>query len=47
MVLPDFLQAGTNSHKLIGNWNFFRVGVVKNGCDHSGHVTLKLTVSEE
>ena len=45
MELTDFLEAGTNSYKLKGNWKFL-VLHGKNGCDQSGHGTQKLAVSE-
>ena len=47
MELTDFLHAGTNSHKLKGDWNLLGWNIVKNGCGQSSDGTLKLSVSEE
>ena len=32
MELTDFLHAGKNSQKLKGDWKFFWLSLVKNGC---------------
>ena len=51
MESNDFLHACTNENqmkiKLKGNWKFWGVGMVKNGCGQSGVRTLKLNVYEE
>ena len=45
MKLTDFLQAGKNPLK---RWlKIFWESMVINGCGHSGHGTLKLTLCEE
>ena len=47
MEKPDFLHFDTNSWKLKVDQKILELGVVKNGCGHSGLVTLKLGVSQE
>ena len=44
---PDFLNIYLNSHTLEVGQKFFRVGMVKNGCGHSGNGTEKMTASQE
>ena len=50
--MPDFLHVDTYSWKLKADLKIWgrggrRVDVVKNGCGHSVHGTLKLAISQE
>ena len=45
--LLDFLHVNINSDKSKLDQKMFLVDIVRNGCGHSGHSTLKLTLSQE
>ena len=45
-VLPDFLQVDT-SMEIKSSLANIGVGMVQNGCDHSGLTTLKLAVPQK
>ena len=41
------MHVDTDSQKLKVDQNFIYIGMVKNGCDQSGHGTLELTISQK
>ena len=47
MKKPDFLHVDTDSWKLKVDQKILGVGMVRNGCGHSGLRALKLALSQE